>query len=129
MKRPKPKVTWTDKTGINAKQVESNLPYYQRPQDIPRDIAEHMGRGPGALFTLKVGMYPAVDSGYAFAPLYPHYGPDGSAQIKKGSLVMYAGDIRASERKNGDVVQAVKHTFIISGGRYIIVDLSQLKPA
>jgi hypothetical protein len=129
MKRVKPTVTWTgDRTSKTAMQVQSDLPYYQRPVDPPRDVAEALVLGPGTMFVTKEPLYPQQGHQYPFAPVYPHYGPPEAAPIKKGQLVLYAGEVRCSEQRDGKIFQAVKHTFIMGGCRYILHDLTKVKP-
>ena len=124
----RPAVTWTDRSAPAPLAIKASLPYYQRPHEPTAEIREALAQGPGTLFVTKVGLYPQPEHGYPFAPLWPHYGPT-PAPIKAGALVMYAGEIRAQEQKNGEVVQAIKHTFIAGGARYIINDWNQIKPA
>ena len=81
----------------------------------------------------KVDMRVSDNRGtYPFAHLeHCRKDPDHPAPIPKGSLLMYAGPIRTTERKkvNGTVhiVSVVKHTFITSLGRCIIHNLNVLK--
>ena len=124
----RPAVTWTDRSAPAPLAIKASLPSYRRPVDPPPDVRDALARGPGTLFVAKLGLYAAVEQGYPFAPLYPHYGPTPAA-IKQGAVIMYAGEVRVQEQKNGEVVQAIKHTFIAGGARYIINDWHHIRPA
>jgi len=81
-----------------------------------------------AKFDMKISTERGV---YPFAPLEKYHGDDGKAPVPKGSLLMYSGPVRVSERKviSGvpHEVRVVKHTFITPVGRCIVHDLNVLK--
>ena len=74
---------------------------------------------------------------YPYPALVIFYGsPDASVPVPKGSLLMYAGELRSTERRsvrvNGEYryvnVQVTKHTFITPHGRCIIHDFNLIRP-
>lgn len=68
---------------------------------------------------------------YPFAPLELFRGAAGTSPIPIGSLLVYTGMIRTTERKrlNGKNfdVRVMKHTFVTPLGRCIVHDLNVLQ--
>lgn len=69
---------------------------------------------------------------YRFAPLMRYRGPVGAAPIPRGSLLMYSGTVRETERKTISRkkidVWILKHTFITPMGRCILHDFRHIRP-
>lgn len=106
---------------------------YQRPPEITDALEAclYAGGTVVALFDLGLGQrgvypFPALER------FYRH--PEGTPPVPKGSLLMYAGMLRATERmyvpsageyKN---IQVFKHTFITPHGHCIIHDFRLIGP-
>jgi len=48
--------------------------------------------------------------------------------VPKNAILMYAGMIRIDKKANDRVVRVPRHTFVAGSGRYIIENLSEIKP-
>ena len=104
---------------------------YQAPVALKNDKildALVIGHPVMAKFDMKI----SADRGvYPFASLEKYSSDDGKAPVPKGSLLMYAGPVRTSERKVIAGVQhevrVIKHTFVTPVGRCIVHDLNALK--
>lgn len=91
----------------------------------------------GGCVVAKVDLQVGYDMGvYPFHLLERSYGqPGGTVPVPKGSLLMYAGAVRCTERKWHDEhrryvnVEVYKHTFVTPHGRCIIHDFTLIGPA
>lgn len=113
--------------------------YYREPSPIPLDVAAVLDVGGAVVAAFDLCLSP--DRGvYPFAPLVRYFGDPANPPIKQGSLLMYTGQIRVTERRprpnagfhsnNKDLtVRVMKHTFITPMGRCIVHDLDLLRPA
>jgi len=86
----------------------------------------------GAAVMTKRDLMLGLDRGiYPFAPLELFKGARGTGPIPIGTLLVYAGMIRTTERKKlkGKVfnVKVMKHTFITPVGRCIVHDINVLQ--
>jgi hypothetical protein len=54
----------------------------------------------------------------------------GRATVPKGSVAVYAGQVRSAERhpRKGNVM-AIQHTFVFLCGRFAVLELDALEPA
>lgn len=124
------KVTW--KVDRATHPTARPLPYMGETK-IPEEKLEEFERAlePGGLFVVKRALITAnlpghvapphpflVESAYAFAPSAP-----------EGSLAIYAGIVRVEEgRDPRQQVRVPRHSFIINGCQYLIVNLGNLEP-
>lgn len=123
-------IKWKDNTG--AKPAPFAQPKQRFYNDtIDADIeALQPWLVPGALWVAKVSMAPnphAPSTEFSYLT-YTYVRSGGtSALVMRGALAMYAGAIHVDEARDGHskTVRVWRHTFIVSGGRYVIVDLQR----
>lgn len=101
---------------------------YHEPPNLDPTIAAQFVIGQPVMAAIHLNM-PTNKGMYDFAPLEPSYGPTDEAHVPAGSLLIYTGEVRQTERKyvgsRAIDVSAVKHTFIAPGiGRCIIHDFN-----
>lgn len=105
---------------------------YRQPPEVSDELEAAMVPGGSvvALHDLQVG----EQGVYPYPALERFYGSPGrTVPVPKGSLLMYAGCIRAVERKYFAMggykdVNVFKHTFITPHGRCIIHDFTLIGP-
>lgn len=82
---------------------------------------------PGAMFFTVTPLARFVTQrGYAEPP-YPYLAETGN-HYPKGSMAIYAGIVRVEEQKNNNLLRVARHSFIISGTRYITNNLNHFMP-
>lgn len=101
------------------------------PKAISEDVIDFLRIGAPVMVTIDMEL--AKDRGvYPFSPLMRYNGEPGKAPIPRGSLLMYAGTVRATERKriqNKTIdIWVLKHTFVTPLGRCILHDLRYIQP-
>ncbi len=129
-------LVWKDKVvEARATAPRATPANYQFPPEVSEALESAIQNGRAlvakydmALGDLGVYPFPTLDRLWRF--------PNAAdiAAVSKGSLLMYAGAVRSTERKwlsegNHADVQVVKHTFITPRGRCIIHDFSLIDPA
>jgi hypothetical protein len=124
---------WKDPVIEAAVKTRATPASYQRPPEVTDELIESLVNG-GAVIA-KHDLMLGEKGVYPFAALQRFYGPVGApVPVPCGSLLMYAGVLRSTERKWLDGgghadVQVFKHTFITPHGRCIIHDFSLIRPA
>jgi len=128
---PKRQIVWKDPL-LGAASVARVAPagYVATPNEgIWANTKLTLGMPVIAMIDLQVSQERGT---YKFAPIERFWGEPGMAPVPKGSLLMYAGTIRATERGriNGKTcdVQVIKHTFVTPVGRCIVHDLALVGP-
>ena len=84
---------------------------------------------PGNLFALRSVM--EVDRNDKVKPSpYPYLYPGWYAErgFNVYTLAIYAGTVRVEELKKGTLFRAPRHSFIISGSRYLVTNLNVFEP-
>lgn len=104
---------------------------YKAPKEVPAEVIDWLVVGAPVMATCDLQL--ATDRGvYPFAPLMQYRGEPGMCPIPRGSLLMYTGTVRGTERKriSGKLLdfQVLKHTFVTPQGRCILHDLRHIKP-
>lgn len=122
-------ITWKDNTGAKP------APFAQAKQSFQGGSAEYDYEAllpwlvPGTLWIAKEAMTPNLSVPSKFPYLERTYvWPGGQeALVMPGSAAMYAGAIHVDESRDahGKIVRVWRHTFIVSGGRYVVVDLQR----
>lgn len=138
----KPRIMWNDpvtgpaevvaRKAFSSKDLPTAPPLYQPSREASQAVNDSLVIG-GAVVT-QYSMTPETEAfnriGYPYPPLVRWEGNTPS-RVPAGSLLMYAGGVRCTERKfvNGGVldVRVIKHTFITPMGRCIVHDLSLLR--
>jgi hypothetical protein len=131
--KPKPDgaVQWNDGAPTSAHKP-ARPTRYMMPRAIKLDLAPALVIGGAMVARFDLGL--ARDKGvYEFAPLERYRGAPGGCSIPRGSLLMYTGMVRCTERKRIKgkklKLQVMKHTFITPLGRCIVHNLNLLGPA
>lgn len=126
------KVTW--KVDRKKHAPIKRRPYYP-DASVPEDKKELFERMlvPGGLFLVKNVL--RVETGFD-AVQFPYiieswYATDAIV-AKPGQLAMYAGTVRVEEEGGKGtahgIVRVPRHSFIINGGRYLVLNLNWLDP-
>lgn len=59
-----------------------------------------------------------------------HMLPPPKIVLKEGSIAIYTGRTRVTERANrGGIISVLRHTFLINGVRYMVNNLNYIEPA
>ena len=86
---------------------------------------------PGSLFTIRSNLEVQDTRGYK-PPPFPYLIESwlaGKSTIKAGSIAIYAGIVRVEEVQNATTFRAPRHSVIINGSRYLLINLNHLFPA
>lgn len=128
--RAKPEIDWVDAPKGTSMRREHFPSMYKEPPNLDPAIAAQFVIGHPVMAARPLTM--SLDRGtYDFAPLETFYGGEDEAHIPVGSLLVYTGEVRQTERMyvNGKFrdVSVVKHTFITPMGRCIIHDFNLIR--
>ena len=84
---------------------------------------------PGNMFTTMHPMSPQMDPAYFYPSTYPYLIADmHDPKIPWGAVAIYAGMTRTEELRMGSLARVPRHTFIIEGRQYLLMNLNLVSP-
>ena len=130
----KGKVVWKDP---NAKALHDATvhkilctPVYLNSLDPSNEMMNFLARGAGFSYVMNVPYIEGYSRENRDAPILSaaHWLKTGDQfngvkGFNVGTLALYLGQIRSTERRAGVDVQAIRHLFVVGGERWIIIDL------
>ena len=138
MRRPtRPKIVWKDKVTVTDPDFLLPPPYQKEYelQDATMEEKLVIGR----LFRTTAPLMPLNMTELTPKPRYKrhaysylietHYSSKMDSRIfDPGSIAVYTGIVRVEETKKDQTVRLLRHTFIISGQRFMTLNLNLFKP-
>lgn len=120
----KQNIVWTDKSAAVTKKTSYNM---SGPPRVPEEYVQLLIPGSLWIATTNLGKNVEVDS---FVQELTRYFYEPNALVRHGSIMIYASTIRRDElcSSSGRTITVPRHTFICANGRYVINDLTWVKP-
>lgn len=122
-------VEWVDKNGVKPAPFARDIPPNRAIVEPPPDVLDGLVVGTLFVANHELGtMYSGKNMEGGALPALVPFGP--VRLVKLGDILLYAGPIRLEERQvNGRIVTVLRHTFIVAGNRFVVTDLSSVRPA